>query len=740
MENTPLATPKAYGLWAVSATLSIVLAAVPLFNTLGYEFSLVMASVLPLAAGLFWLTDTPRKWQVVLLSLAIPPLVMAGNMLFVRNCAYWEGLGFYTLAVGGGTLFAISLAGFISTLRLTFKKSLFVLSYMFILLVPPLYRFYATPQVYFFNHIFGFFAGSIYDDAIEIEPRYLVFRLETLALSVAMLVWQAREQLRPLVRRLLLALSLSTAVFLWLQSETLGITSSRSAVMKALSPLDSQKLWYASPSLSEAKRTYFAERLRRELYDLQRLLELDSVPPIYVFIYPNAELKKRLTGLDRTEIARVWMREVHITEQNFDAVIRHELVHILMQPFGEKWFGLSYSIGLLEGIAVALETPSFEWTLDELAANLMETRTDIDPTALFNPIGFWTGLGATNYTLTGSFVKYLLKTYSLDKFKAVYATANFEEVYGKSLETLILEWLNELSTVRVPPQISPYYKQVYDRKTIFQTECPHTIPKLLKHAAQAYQAGDYERSAVLARQAIELSNASNADAVQQYLLARLAQAAQGKVDFQTVFEEGRRFTQDLEKPESALFALANAMLWSGAAPKDSAKNILERLYWSHLSFEFDVAIAIRFQFIYLGMETGVLSPFLSASEKNAIYQAMLDTATSLQVRAFVHFLQAQHAFDAREFEKALSLLSAVTPLEQRDLDLKAEVMRLQACLWTGRVSEAMAAAQRAKVYASRYANAKAKYRTIEHWLMLHSQYLEQKELSGAVSSKSNEAK
>ncbi|MDW8467526.1 MAG: hypothetical protein RML35_15620 [Chloroherpetonaceae bacterium] len=710
-----------------------MLAAVPLFNTLGYEFSLAIAAVLPLAAGLFWLSEvaTPHKLQAVLIALALPPLVMAGNMLFVRNCAYLEGLVFYTLAVGAGTLFAVSLSGLIGSMRLSFKKSLFVLSYFLILLVPPLYRFYTTPQVYFFNHIFGFFAGSIYDDAVEIEPQYLLFRLETLALSAAMLAWQSKRALSPLLRRFILVLSLSTTVFLWLQSDTLGITSSRTAVMQALAPLDSHRFWYASPTLSSAKRAYFCERLKRELFDLQQWLELDTLLPVYVFIYPNAEIKKRYTGLDQTEIARVWMREVHITEQNFDAVIRHELVHVLMQPFGEKWLGLSRSIGLLEGIAVALETPSFEWTLDERAANLMETRTDLDPQSLFNAIGFWTGLGATNYTLTGSFVKHLLKTYGLQKFKAVYASANFEEVYGKSLEALLLEWLHYLSTVRVPPQIQPYYKQVYERQTIFQTECPHTIPKLLRQATRAYQAGQYDESAQLAADAIRLSDTSNADAVYRYLLAELARAHSGHISFQEVFEQGLRLTQDLEKPEWALFALANAMLWSQAAPVDSAKQILERLYWSHLSFEFDLALAIRLQYLYLGLDTRLLSPFLSPAERDARYRAILDTATAPLTRSFIYFLQAQHAFEACEFERALSLLAAVTPLEQRDLDLKTEMMRLQAYLWTGKLTEATLAAQRAKAYASRYANSKAKYQTIDYLLQLHSQYLE---LAGLCSA------
>lgn len=183
------------GAWLVlgfALLLSIALANVPLFNVLGYEFCLVQAALLPLALGLFWLSEseTQRRLWVTLLTLIIPPVVMAVNMLFVRNCAYLEGLGFYALAVGGGVLFTLSLVLLIEIMPLRQKKSLFVVLYLILLLVPPLYRFYTTPQVYFFNHIFGFFSGSIYDDAIEIEPRYVLFRVETLAISATMLTWR----------------------------------------------------------------------------------------------------------------------------------------------------------------------------------------------------------------------------------------------------------------------------------------------------------------------------------------------------------------------------------------------------------------------------------------------------------------------------------------------------------------------------------------------------------------------
>ena len=717
------------GAWLVlgfALLLSIALANVPLFNVLGYEFCLVQAALLPLALGLFWLSEseTQRRLWVTLLTLIIPPVVMAVNMLFVRNCAYLEGLGFYALAVGGGVLFTLSLVLLIEVMPLRQKKSLFVVLYLILLLVPPLYRFYTTPQVYFFNHIFGFFSGSIYDDAIEIEPRYVLFRVETLAISATMLTWRFYKKLPSAWARLMLLLSISTAVFFWLQSESLGICSSRQAIMATLVPLDSSKMWYASAALSEKEREHLRQRIRREIYDLQGLMELDTVPPIYIFVYPDRESKKRFTGLDKTEMARVWMNEIHITQQNVDAVLRHELVHLFMKPFGDRWLGLSPSIGLLEGIAVALETPSFEWTLDELSTNFLENKPEFDVKSLFNPIGFWTELSSTSYTLAGSFVKYLLKTYGMAAFKQVYADADFARVYGKSLDELLSEWLEHLSKVMVPPQIAPYYQQVFERKTIFQVECPHIVAQLLKKATKAYEHEDYEQASKLAKRVLDMSHGTNAEAAYRYLRAQLALAHLGKVTFKEVFNDAQGQLQNVEHPERAWFALADAMLWSKATPIDSARRILERLYRSHLSFEFDVAIAMRLQAMQLAYDMELFSPFLSLQEKTAREQAIMDTATEAKVKAFSCLRQAERAFEQKEFEQVLTLLAQVEPWHQRDLDLHTEMLRLKAYLWTGKIDSAMTSAGRAKQYASNFANAKAKYGYIDHILQLHSQYFE----------------
>jgi hypothetical protein len=50
----------------------------------------------------------------------------------------------------------------------------------------------------------------------------------------------------------------------------------------------------------------------------------------------------------------------------------------------------------------------------------------------------------TAYILAGSFVGFLVERYGLARFHRLYATEDYETVYGKSLETLETEWRSSL--------------------------------------------------------------------------------------------------------------------------------------------------------------------------------------------------------------------------------------------------------------------------------------------------------
>ena len=56
------------------------------------------------------------------------------------------------------------------------------------------------------------------------------------------------------------------------------------------------------------------------------------------------------------------------------------------------------------------------------------------------PTGFWSESPRRAYTIAGSFVGYLLRTYGASPFKHAYPHGDFATAYGKSLDSLVDEW------------------------------------------------------------------------------------------------------------------------------------------------------------------------------------------------------------------------------------------------------------------------------------------------------------
>ena len=119
----------------------------------------------------------------------------------------------------------------------------------------------------------------------------------------------------------------------------------------------------------------------------------------------------------------------------------HEIVHIYA-PNTKRF--------LAEGLAVYLHTklagnrafPNFGEDLRRLAVRGLSSVESLDA---LNGVRTPRPLGTvmeekTAYILAGSFVGFVIERYGLASFRSVYATGNYEQVYGKSLRTLEQEW------------------------------------------------------------------------------------------------------------------------------------------------------------------------------------------------------------------------------------------------------------------------------------------------------------
>ena len=242
---------------------------------------------------------------------------------------------------------------------------------------------------------------------------------------------------------------------------------------------------------------------------LAERLETDVQGRIRSYIYPNAETKARLTGARYTNVAPVWLRtpQTHVLWPTYRSVFGHELAHVFSREFGLPVLKASLSVGLVEGLAVALEPPDGRPSPDEQVAVALLAQIGLEAergglaaalAARLSPLGFWTSRGAVSYTTMGSFISYLLETYGPGPLKAVYARGRFEDVYGKPLADLAEAW--ERALLGQPVTARSAEALVARRFTIpslFERPCPHHVPvyqRLYRAGQQALVAGDTARA------------------------------------------------------------------------------------------------------------------------------------------------------------------------------------------------------------------------------------------------------
>lgn len=245
---------------------------------------------------------------------------------------------------------------------------------------------------------------------------------------------------------------------------------------------------------------------------LQRRLDLgdvDGPERIQSYLYPNPDVKARLTGARYTSVSPVWLQEpqVHLLVDRVEASLGHELAHVFSRPYGLPLLNASWLPGLVEGWAVALEPPDPYPSVHDLVrvATATEETQALSGKAgalvdRLTPWGFWTGRGAVSYATMGSFVRYLLDRYGPDRLKAVYATGSFESVYDRSLAGLAEEWADSLAArPMVARAAQDVVAQRFTQPSLFESECPHFVPIHQRHLQAARTARRRGDTSVVSR-------------------------------------------------------------------------------------------------------------------------------------------------------------------------------------------------------------------------------------------------
>jgi len=513
--------------------LALILANVPLFNILAFEFCAVLALGISFAGAHVTLTAVQQMkrypdalrgssrqivtrcfWNALIFNLGLlvlPVGIILLNALRIKNCNFSEGFIFFFLlsviscvyATAAGTLF-----GF--WIKRRWLAYLAYLGFLVLTCVPVVINLIFHPPVFAYHATFGYFPGPIYDFVIPITSTLLIARAETLlwallflGLTVSLCEISRDTDLMPQLRWRKLFSSLTKRVWLYLlvvcllgfqfYTGALGIRPTRSDIAQKLGGFretEHFEIFYARELETEIEN--IVEDCEFQYAQLVTYLMPDGDElsrKVRAYIYASPGQKKQLIGAGNTSVEDPFGYGFHIHAQGFPhPVLKHELAHVLTVPWSP--LKVSLKIGLHEGIAVAADWSEGKLTAHQWAKAMREMEI-APPLSAIMGIGFWGHAGSRSYLLAGSFVRFLVDTYGIEKFKGVFPTGNFVKHYGKDLQSLEMEWIDFLAGVPLRDADINYTAYRLKQRSAFEQVCTHEMAALRDTAWQAYYRKDF---------------------------------------------------------------------------------------------------------------------------------------------------------------------------------------------------------------------------------------------------------
>tara|TARA_R110000868_G_scaffold306734_4_gene568179 strand:- start:49536 stop:51560 length:2025 start_codon:yes stop_codon:yes gene_type:complete len=404
---------------------------------------------------------------------------------FFTDCLTWDGIGFWILVPIPSILFGISVGRFYRKLTAPFPTLLTVFSLLFIALCVFLMEFFSLPQVYFFNHVWGAFPGPIYDETVRVTFSLFFFRVITFLWIL--LLWFLPDWKRSLVTKLVVLVSIGLLIPAYFSIAEFGVITPRSELKSVFTHYQSEhfNIYFPDNRFTEEEIEYWALKHEFHFDQIVETLEIDwpEDRKIESYLYTNAWQKKALVGAKFTSYVPIWLEQdqLHIAKEHLEAVLKHELVHVISKQFGNTLFNGSWSIGLIEGIAEGIaKDASSQSTLDQIMAADPPYPSADEMKSALSASGFYSSAGSISYTTTGSFVNYLLENYPVSNFKNAYPTSSFEKAYEIPFDSLVAGWHRSLPAVEldsIDQQVSNF---IFSQRSIFQKNCPHMVSPIME--------------------------------------------------------------------------------------------------------------------------------------------------------------------------------------------------------------------------------------------------------------------
>lgn len=462
-----------------------------LFIPLVRDFHLESA-ILAATTGAFWAgvacarqnggihSDSIRCVRILgyLYLAGLPLLIYA----LITGCYTIQGFGFWIFLPGPSVFFGGGIGRLVRSFNIPWPSTCTIVTLLLIALGGLLYEFLTLPQLYFFNHVWGYWPGPIYDEAVRFPLSLVGFRF--LTFCWILIVWLVPSLNQETLHRWLFGLAAAALMAGYTQLEDMRIVSPNSYLQQQLGGLkqtEETRIYYASSSYSDEEIDRLSKEIAFHTDQIKQTLALekpDSTTRFEIYLYADPWQKKKLVGAKYTSYVTVWQSvpQIHIAKEQVSGSLKHEIIHAVTALL--EWPGLLPNIGLTEGIAVALDPDrSPKSTIDQLVAAQEPYPTVEQMQSYLSYWGFYTGRSSVNYTTVGSFVRYLIESHPPKYFVQAYRCGDVAQAYPQPFPKLVDGWHQRLDSVHIDSSDRNRASEIFGRLSIFEQQCPHKVPR-----------------------------------------------------------------------------------------------------------------------------------------------------------------------------------------------------------------------------------------------------------------------
>lgn len=535
MSTHPAVLAAAAGLLAA---LGFRLAGLPLLEAPGWELGMIAALLAVLAGAPLGIGRARRELEgprpsalraflrTAAAAVILQAALVGGAALrtaLLTPCSPTFGLAFVPAVALPSALAAAALgvlAGFAGRGR-PVPSALLYAAGVAVSLAATLLEGWLGPASYLLDPFLGIWPGPIYDEALSLDRRLLLFRLGTLAWTAAMVgaaaAVAARRRSPPARSRnalAVIALALLAVAGVRVVGARTGDLATRAGMDRVLAGrLEGDRCDLHFPREKPAADAELLFRdCQADVAEVAAALGVSPPPLVKVWVHRSAEEKRRLVGAGRTEFTKPWLAELQVLDApGGPPALRHEIVHAVGGAVAggalgvpARW-GVLVDAGLVEGLAVALEVPRGEWTVHEWARAMKDLGLLPPAARLVEPAGFFSAPAARAYGASGSFLAYLLERRGPEPVLRAYAGVPFAQAFGSPLAQLESDWHAFLDALPVPPELSAAAEARFRPSGLLGRRCARETAGLEARAQEAGRRGDPARAASLWRRAASLS-------------------------------------------------------------------------------------------------------------------------------------------------------------------------------------------------------------------------------------------